>query len=43
MLPEGGDSDREKALNNVATAVKWLYEECPSPRTNEETRPVWER
>ena len=42
MLPEGGDSDRQGALHDAATAVKRLYKECPSSRTNLETRAVWE-
>ena len=43
MLPEEGNSEREEALNDVSTAVEMDYEECPSPRTNQETRAVWER
>ena len=40
MLPEGGDSDRQGALDDAATAVRRLYEECPSSQTNLERRAV---
>ncbi|CAN8070513.1 unnamed protein product [Agarophyton chilense] len=43
LLPEQSTFNCKLATINVGKALEWLTNECPEPRTNNQTRAIWKK